>query len=541
MNRSIFIVIVDFLLLSLIAFARFDSDHDVTARKGGQLAMDNAPPPETPAQKELVNVLKLSLEEERRSRDELTAQLTQTETTLRSREEMLADREKRIQESQLSLQQKAEEARKLAAERAALQTEFAKAQTNLNTLSAKLDLTSSEARAAKQRLTAMESDLRKRQEELTLAATEAKFSKERLAAMEADLQKRQDELIKARTDTEVSKERLALMEAELKRRQEEADRAQKSLSDVEQKRLAAEAEKQKLASQLQLTEAEKRMTLDQLRSTKGLVEAERKEKAELVKQTGKLAAGISELAEESEKLKTEIRENRPLAPNTIYSDFISNRISTFIQASRHGLFGQPVDKQKESKTVLVRHSTNTYAILHVDDTPLNFGNPGTDWDRIQGHLRKGADVAQITQMFFWATDPRVMIIPVHEAYGERWGIKIYAIAEDPVKFQEAVLVGGTENYYGECKFQIDPTNPRYVRMDRNIFKRLSGNFAPSGGDLVFSKTGQVIGVMVNKEYCAVLNNFGSLFNIRAGANLQQTGAILAAMQRQLEGLPLRLQ
>jgi hypothetical protein len=285
------------------------------------------------------------------------------------------------------------------------------------------------------------------------------------------------------------------------------------------------------------------MTLDQLQSTKGLVETERKEKAELVKQTGKLAAGVSELAEESEKLKAEIRDNRPLAPNTIYSDFLSNRVQTFIQASRHGLFGQPVDKQKESKTILVRHSTNTYAILHVDDTPLNFGSPGTDWDRIQGHLRKGPDTAHITAMFFWATDPRVVIVPVHEGHGKRWGIKIYQVAEDPVKFQEAVLVGATENYYGECKFQIDPTNPRYVRMDRNIFKRLSGNFAPSGGDLVFSKTGQVIGIMVNKEYCAVLNNFGSFFNIRTGSNLaaQQTGAVLSAMRRQLEALPLRLQ
>src|SRR4030095_993947 len=143
MNRSIFIVIDDFLLLSLITFARFDSDQDVAARKGGQLALDNSRP-EAPAQKEMVNVLKLSLEEERRAREDLTTQLTQTETTLRDREQLLADREKRIQESQLSLQRKSEEARKLAAERAALQNEFAQAQTNLSTLSSKLELTSSE-------------------------------------------------------------------------------------------------------------------------------------------------------------------------------------------------------------------------------------------------------------------------------------------------------------------------------------------------------------------------------------------------------------
>src|SRR6266404_1437553 len=138
MNRSIFIVIVDFLLLSLIAFARFDSDQDLTARKGGQLALQDT----QPAQREVVNVLKLSLEEEKRAREELAAQLTQTESTLRNREELLADREKRIQESQLSLQRKSEEAQKLAAERTTLQTQFAQAQTNLSALSTQLETTS---------------------------------------------------------------------------------------------------------------------------------------------------------------------------------------------------------------------------------------------------------------------------------------------------------------------------------------------------------------------------------------------------------------
>src|SRR5260221_3478727 len=107
MNESIFIVIVDFLLLSLLAFASFDSDQDVTARKGGQLAQQQQP---NAGQKELLGTLKLSLEEERFVRERLLSQLTNTQETLRNRDEALAEREKRIQESQLSLQQKSEEA-----------------------------------------------------------------------------------------------------------------------------------------------------------------------------------------------------------------------------------------------------------------------------------------------------------------------------------------------------------------------------------------------------------------------------------------------
>src|SRR4051812_48045565 len=186
MNRSIFIVIVDFLLLSLITFARFDSDQDVSARKGGQLAEQRP----SAGEKEMMNVLKLSLEEERQAREALAAQLTETQDTLKSRDELLAERERRIKESQLSLQRKSEEARKLTAERAVLEQEFTRAQTNLNALSSQLQLTSTEAAAARERIKEMESDLKKRQEDLALATAEAKLSKERLAGMETDLKKR---------------------------------------------------------------------------------------------------------------------------------------------------------------------------------------------------------------------------------------------------------------------------------------------------------------------------------------------------------------
>src|SRR3954451_9429369 len=140
MNRSIFIVIVDFLLLSLITFARFDSDQDPNARKGGELA-----PQPPPGQKEMVNVLKLSLEEERQAREQLATELNQTQDRVKTQEELLALRERRIRESQETLQRKSDEARKLAAERAALEAQFTRAQTNLTALSSRLNLSSSEA------------------------------------------------------------------------------------------------------------------------------------------------------------------------------------------------------------------------------------------------------------------------------------------------------------------------------------------------------------------------------------------------------------
>ncbi len=69
------------------------------------------------------------------------------------------------------------------------------------------------------------------------------------------------------------------------------------------------------------------------------------------------------------------------------------------------------------------------------------------------------------------------------------GCKIYHLANDPYVFQDAVVVGTREDYYGQCKFQIDVSTPQYLKMDHNSLKGLFGKFNPSSGDLVLSQDG----------------------------------------------------
>jgi hypothetical protein len=51
------------------------------------------------------------------------------------------------------------------------------------------------------------------------------------------------------------------------------------------------------------------------------------------------------------------------------------------------------------------------------------------------------------------------------------------------------------------------STPEYVKLDRSFLKGLIGKFNPSRGDLVFSKTGEVLGVMANSSYCLMLRKF----------------------------------
>jgi hypothetical protein len=105
-----------------------------------------------------------------------------------------------------------------------------------------------------------------------------------------------------------------------------------------------------------------------------------------------------------------------------------------------------------------------------------------------------------------------------------------------------VLVRADDGRYGETPFRIDPASPDYVKLDNRITTRLFGEIAPKRGDLVFSKTGDLIGIMVNNDYCAVLGNFAAGYVLRAGDNPEpKTSVILGDLQTRWSRLPIRLQ
>jgi len=80
-------------------------------------------------------------------------------------------------------------------------------------------------------------------------------------------------------------------------------------------------------------------------------------------------------------------------------------------------------------------------------------------------------------------------------------------------------------------------------MDNRLVRRLFGDFSPGRGDLVLSKTGELLGIMVNSEYCALVNNFLPSQVIITGDDLasRPTGAQLDDLTLRLRKLPLRIQ
>jgi len=483
MNRSILIVICDFLLVSLIAFSNLESLSPDHANSKMEVSVERKPAPAN----DMVSALKMALEDERQTREKLSTELSSTRESIQVRESQLAERDARLREFQENLQRTEAQAHQLQEQRNALEQQMAAAQKNLQSL----------------------------QSDLSKTLTTAKLSNEQLAAMQADLQ----------------------------RRQLEAEALRQRLADLEKTHNNVLSAKQQLDTKVQVAEAEKRLTQEQLSAMKSEVQTVRAEKEQLQASTTKLAEGVSALAQNSSALTKEIRENRPLAANTIFNEFSTNRVATEFLSTRSGVFGREVKKKREAQTLLVTDGSETYAIYHVADTPLTLWPPGIDWESLTGFVTRGTTSFSISQIAFLAQDPRVAVVPVGTNAARLLGSKVYKIAPDPFKFADAVLVGANEGYYGECKFQIDPSTPEYVKMDRSLFRGLFGKFNPSRGDLVMSKTGELLGIMANDQYCAVLRKITPGFVIECGDNLraQKAGQTLDQLGAQLRGMSAKLQ
>ncbi len=473
MNRSILIVICDFLLVSLLAFSNVDVNNISQEGKAQAFGVQVTKTNQASAGGDLTAVMKLALEEEQKQREQLRAELTRTQ-------QQIGEREARVQNLQQQVQQREEQAQQLQQQQVTLAQQFATAQTNIQSLNQRLQHTSTEAL--------------------------------------------------------LTKEQLAAMEVEAKKRSEEATALQRQLEDLARSNQMVLNDRQQLATQLRVAEVEQRHSAQQVALMAEQVKAEREEKA-------KLFEGVKALATNSVQLAQEIRENRPLAPNTIFNDFVSNRVEAHINASRSGFFGNESTKRRDTETVLVTDGTNTYALCHVQDTPLTLWDPGTDWEGLAGTLTHHTAQVPIQWLAFSSHDPRIVWMPVTADDARKLGSKVYRTSSDPYKFQDAVLVGGDGSYYGECKFQMDLSTPEYVKLDNNFIKGLFGKFNPSRGDLVFSKTGELLGIMANNTYCFVARDFRPGATIRFGSDVraQRTGELLSSLYAQVYQMPSKLQ
>ncbi len=523
MNRSVLLVICDFLILTLLSFVRFDSPAP-TAPESPNLSQGAS----APAMSNMVTTLEQALEAERERREVLTNALAAQNAALSQRMRLLEEKEENLTNLQRQLTQAERDARRLAEERTRLEKSHADAMASVQSLSKAFELAQHSTDSLQEQLT-----------DTTREATEAKT-------------------------------RLQTMEDELKNRREEAREMQLRLDKLAEAKDSLADQKNQLAVELRQTEVEARMARGQVSNLNAQLSSATQEKAQLIVTASQLATNVGTLSEQSTAIRQQVarqaqeasairqqvarqteqstairqqieRQTR-LPANTIYGDFLSNRVDVILTATTRGAFGQEVVRKRHPATVFVRDGARVFAVLHVDSTPLKIWPPEAPWTGFTAELRHDSRASSVGQFALLRRDPRVVLFPVDPSVPATLGVRVFEAAHDPSEFAEAVVIGGEEAYYGESSYRLGPQNPGYVEMERSTFRRLFGEFAPRRGDLAFSRTGRFLGILVSGDRCLLLNELETLppFHCGEGLDAAANSEILKRAQVTLERMPYAL-
>jgi hypothetical protein len=397
--------------------------------------------------------------------------------------------------------------------------------------------------ALEQKLNSADSTLSQRERSLGQLQSES----QKLTAQLVDTQKSQADLnVKYQAETEQSaltRSQLAQIQRELEDKKAEAERQKQALTALESQQADARKQIENLKVAVAVGAQEKQELAAKAGDLQSQLQQERTERLTVEKQTTQLAQGVGQLAENSGELTKEIRDNRPVSANILFNDFLANRVDTAFTATRKGLFGNTT-KDGDSKTVLVSDGKQVYALVHVDDTPFTFRDVGFEWKRVSVKFVRAPDYSSSgSQIEFLNADPRVIVVPVDAQQVSALGVKVYPLAADPFKFSDALLVSDGGKGYGEVGFKLDADHRGYVKVDNRLFKRIFGDFAPSRGDLVFSRTGEILGIMANSDYCVLLKDFSPTVTIPAGDEpaTADTSALLNSMAARMQQMPIELQ
>lgn len=448
MNKTLLLILCDFLLITLVSLIDWQRAAEFDPSKSppaGETVVSEAEAAEAPAgaDPDLLAALQLSLEAGREDREAIRAELE-------AREAALAERQREIDRLGEGIAEREVRAAELEAERQRLGTTLEEARRGLASMT----------------------------ERATRTAEEAAAARARMELLQRELQQRQEQAQKLATDLEAA--------------------------NVARERATEEA--RELGTQVKLAEQERTLLRQNLDALREEVVVVREEKAAIQQQAGRLTEGVTQLAERSAELREEIRDNRPINANMIFDSYSANRVVLSFTAVRPGLFGE-IRREPRAETVLVSDGQAVYALLHVRQTPFSLGENPSAWAELAGTFSHDGRSWPARDLRFLAIDPRLAVVPVAPEVAAALGAKVHRLAVEPFKFPDAVLIGREGKSYGEVEFKLDARNPRYVRMPTNIVNRLLGDFTPSSGDLVFSKTGDLLGVMVNDSHCVLLDNF----------------------------------
>lgn len=519
MNKTLMLVICDFLLLSMLALARFDPPEEKPE------ATLDATASSATAEAELIELLEESLQAEQGSRENLSSDLQETRETLQEKARQLEEREAALAETMANLEATSAEAEALAKAKAEAEATKAELAAEREQLAERFEKTRVELQQASEERVELAQTLGTIRAASSVSDERLKQTEKALREREAELARREAELKAA----EAEKARLAQEQAELNKALE--------VSDTERRLLAQNLTKEQQEKAQALARA------DRLSENVGTLGQGVSELGQGVSQIGQgvsqLGQEVTTIAQSSEAMKKEMEAARPQTMSEIFTRFQKNRATIRFTSREQGLLGGTVERSYESQSILVKGKDgNYYLVTHSNNSPFSLSKSA----RVESatlNITAGGGNLRVNQIGFLATDPRLIFIPLPKIFAESSGLESFNLALQPERWEEAVLVKNDESNFGRTEFRRLTSSARFLKMERPALGELFADFAASRGDLAFTKNSQFIGLLTDTRYAVVIDDFlaGAVLNLGSGFDPASAGDTVEKLKDRVQQLP----
>ena len=547
MNRSLLLVVCDFLLLSILALARFDVPADATIAKDGQKIVSNAVIErisdgenydDVVAELEATN--ETLLENLSSDKDDLLEQKLKLEDQIAQRQKELEDKENQIASRDAVIADNQEEIKKSQAE------------------AQELERKREEIEKKREALLQTNAASKKELELLTKNLADAKKKSDQLAKLRAKTEKEAEtfriELAKSIEQVKAEEKATAEAQAQLKDEKRRGDALVASTAKFDEKIDSINAGLKGVGQDLKVVGQGLAGVGDKITNVTNDVNSVRQDVSRVGQEIEGVGSKVENIKKEVEVSVAQQKENfkkltdvQTKSLNEIFTRYDENKIKLKLTFTHKGGFMGATKKDTfEMDTIIMVDGSFAYSLVHARSSPFRLEPSVRKLTEVSGQINspKLKNAIEVKEIAFM-DDPRILIVPLYinpKELEKTSEIEVFNAPQNPYLFSEAVVVNAKSGQFGQTDFIRDERDSRYIKVSHTNFAFITGKFDPGRGDLVFSQKGELLGIMVNNDYAFHVKNLGSRIHNGSRTTLGntfnpiKTNPLMASLSKALFGL-----
>ena len=547
MNRSLLLVVCDFLLLSILALARFDVPADATIAKDGQKIVSNAVIErisdgenydDVVAELEATN--ETLLENLSSDKDDLLEQKLKLEDQIAQRQKELEDKENQIASRDAVIADNEEEIKKSQAE------------------AQELERKREEIEKKREALLQTNAASKKELELLSKNLADAKKKSDQLAELKAKTEKEAEtfrvELAKSIEKVKAEEKATAEAQAQLKDEKRRGDALVASTAKFDEKIDSINAGLKGVGEDLKVVGQGLAGVGDKITNVTNDVNSVKQDVSRVGQEIEGVGSKVENIKKEVEVSVAQQKENfkkltdvQTKSLNEIFTRYDENKIKLKLTFTHKGGFMGATKKDTfEMDTIIMVDGSFAYSLVHARSSPFRLEPSVRKLTEVSGQINspKLKNAIEVKEVAFM-DDPRILIVPLYinpKELEKTSEIEVFNAPQNPYLFSEAVVVNAKSGRFGQTDFIRDERDSRYIKVSHTNFAFITGKFDPGKGDLVFSQKGELLGIMVNNDYAFHVKNLGSRIHNGSRTTLGntfnpiKTNPLMASLSKALFGL-----